>query len=49
MSGLRRRGLNAMPAFHMVELLDAPSATFPSPERKMCYGEPYGNRSLSHD
>jgi hypothetical protein len=23
MSGLRRRGLDAMPAFHMVQLLDA--------------------------
>jgi glycolate oxidase iron-sulfur subunit len=23
MSGLRRRGLEAMPAYHMVELLDA--------------------------
>jgi glycolate oxidase iron-sulfur subunit len=34
MSGLRRRGLNAMPTFHMVELLDASIRNVPSEKLK---------------
>jgi glycolate oxidase iron-sulfur subunit len=32
MNGLRRRGLKAMPAFHMVELLDASIRGVPAGE-----------------
>jgi hypothetical protein len=40
MSGLRRRGLAAMPAFHMVELLDASIRNVPLiPESKITLAE----------